>query len=122
MRTNGQIQLQCDFDAATLEAKSREVESMNDSLFDWDSANIGHIAEHDVTPEETEEVILGDPLETGFEVVGGEERWACVGHTRHGRILRIVTTLRGDHIRVVTAFGAPRYWKDWYLIRKGRQT
>jgi hypothetical protein len=26
--------------------------SMNESLFDWDKANIGHIAEHDVVPEE----------------------------------------------------------------------
>ena len=39
---------------------------MNDVLFDWDRANIDHIAEHDVTPDEAEEVILGDPLETGF--------------------------------------------------------
>ena len=36
---------------------------MNDELFDWDNANVGHIAEHDVTPEEAEEVLLGDPLE-----------------------------------------------------------
>jgi hypothetical protein len=36
---------------------------MNDALFDWDDANILHVAEHDVTPEEAEEVILRDPLD-----------------------------------------------------------
>jgi len=25
---------------------------MNDALFDWDDANILHVADHDVTPEE----------------------------------------------------------------------
>ena len=34
---------------------------MNHELFDWDDANIRHIAEHDVNPEEAEEVVLGDP-------------------------------------------------------------
>jgi hypothetical protein len=47
---------------------------MNEALFDWDSANIGHIAEHDVAPEEAEEVILRNPLDIGLEVVDGEER------------------------------------------------
>ena len=43
--------------------------------FDWDSANIGHIARQDVTPEEAEQVILGDPLDFGFDPdVNGEER------------------------------------------------
>lgn len=36
---------------------------MNDDLFDWDDANILHLAEHDVQPDEAEEVILGDPLD-----------------------------------------------------------
>ena len=31
-------------------------------IFDWDAANLGHIAKHDVTPEEAEQVILGNPL------------------------------------------------------------
>lgn len=40
---------------------------MNELLFDWDDANI---AEHDVTPEEAEEVIFSDSLETDFDAVG----------------------------------------------------
>ena len=65
------------------------------SLFDWDDANIRHVAEHDVTPEEAEEVILGDPLMLGFDVVDGEDRWAHIGETNEGRILRVVITIRG---------------------------
>lgn len=40
-----------------------------------DDANIGHIAEHGVAPEEAEEAIPGDPLDIGFGVVDGEDRW-----------------------------------------------
>ena len=54
---------------------------MNDALFDWDDANILHVAKHDVAPEEAEEIILGDPLDIGIEVVDGEERSFHVGET-----------------------------------------
>jgi len=91
---------------------------MNDELFEWDDANIAHIAEHDVIPEEAEDVILGEPLDLGSEVVDGEERWSYVGETSQGRILRIVITLRGERMRVITAFEAPRYWKAFYLEQK----
>lgn len=48
---------------------------MNHELFEWDIANIDHIAEHDVTPDEAEEAILGDPLEASFEKsADGEDR------------------------------------------------
>jgi uncharacterized protein len=94
-------------------------ESMNDELFNWDDANILHLAEHGVMPEETEEVILSNPLDTGFDVIDGEDRWAYVGETGQGRILRIVITLRGERIRVVTAFEAPKYWKAFYLEQRG---
>jgi uncharacterized protein len=88
---------------------------MEDSIFDWDNANIAHIAEHDVTPEEVEAVILGDPLDAGFEVVEGEERWSYLGETAEGRILRVVITLRGERMRVVTAFEPEKHWKVLYL-------
>jgi uncharacterized DUF497 family protein len=80
---------------------------MNDELFDWDDANINHIAEHNVAPEEAEEVLLGDPLEMGFEKSdAGEDRWSYVGETMRGRVLQVVITTRGERIRVVTAFKA----------------
>jgi uncharacterized DUF497 family protein len=87
--------------------------------FDWDKNNIDHIAEHDVTPEEAEQVILGDPLELGFDPdVNGEDRWTHLGETNRGRILLVIITTRGEQIRVVTSFEAERQDKLLYLETK----
>ena len=94
---------------------------MDNSLFDWDNANIGHVAEHDVTPEEAEEVILGDPLDIGFNVSDGEDRWTYIGETNEGRILWIAITLRGERTRVVTAFEPEKHWKVFYLEQKAAE-
>ncbi len=91
---------------------------MDHSLFDWDSANINHIAEHDVSPEEAEEVVLGDPLDIGLEMADGEERSSQVGETDEGRILWVVITFRGEHMRVVTAFEPDKQWKIFYLEQR----
>lgn len=88
---------------------------MNDALFDWDDANILHVAEHDVTPEEAEEAILNGPLDVGFDVINGEERWSYLGETDERRILRIVVTMRKELIRVLTAFEPSRDKKNFYL-------
>jgi uncharacterized DUF497 family protein len=91
-------------------------------LFNWDAGNVGHIAEHEVEPVETEELLLGDPLDIGFDVVDGEERWSFLGETSQGRILRVVITLRGELIRVVTAFEPDKRGKMFYLEWKASQT
>jgi uncharacterized protein len=91
---------------------------MNDALFDWDGANIDHITKHEITPEEAEEVILGDPLDVGFDVVNGEERWSYLGETKEARILRVLITMRGEKIRVLTAFEPSRYQRNFFLERK----
>jgi hypothetical protein len=83
--------------------------------FDWDSANIAHVAVHDVTPEEAEEAILGESLDVGFDIVNGEERWSYLGETDESRILRIVVTMREELIRVLTAFEPSRDKKNFYL-------
>ena len=93
---------------------------MDNLNFDWDDVNVGHIAEHQVLPEEAEEVILGDPLDAGFDVVDGEERWSFLGETAEGRILRVVMTLRGERMRVITAFEPEKHWKTLYLEQKAR--
>ena len=95
---------------------------MNDELFDWDSANIAHIAEHEVSPEEAEEVILGDPLEMGFERSDeGENRWTYIGETKQARVFQVVITLRGERIRVVTAYEPTRRDKLLYLATKAEE-
>jgi uncharacterized DUF497 family protein len=91
---------------------------MNDALFDWDRVNLDHIAEHNVAPEEAEEAILGEPLDIGFDVINGEERWSYLGETNEGRILRVVITVRGERIRVLTAFEPSRSEKNFYLKQK----
>ena len=91
---------------------------MDTSLFDWDQANISHVAAHNVHPEEAEEVMLGDSLEMDFEKSAGEDRWIYIGETLHGRILQIVVTMRGEKIRVVTAFEPIRRFKFLYLRSK----
>ena len=72
--------------------------------FDWDEANIGHLARHSVLPAEPEQVILNDPVDVGTEIVEGEERYLNLGATGQGRVLLVVTTWREDRVRIVTAF------------------
>ena len=77
--------------------------------FDWDEANVRHIARHGVTPEEAEEVMYNlYLLDDGYYYVDDEFRQAQVGPTRRGRFLRVVWILREQHVRVVTAYDASR--------------
>ena len=56
--------------------------------FERDEHNIRHVAAHNVTPEEPEQVLLGDSLEVNFDPDrNGEERWTYLGETERGRIL-----------------------------------
>ena len=91
----------------------------SDLAFDWDAANRAHIASHEVSPEEAEQVIENDPLDIDAETVEGEDRIASIGRTNQGRFLVVVTTLRGPRLRVVTAFPAPKSLIDIYFIQKG---
>ena len=89
-------------------------------VFEWDTANIAHIAQHNITPEEAEQVIRGGSLPVSSEEREGEERHAELGETAAGRLLIVVWTLRGQRVRVVTAFPASRKWNAfWRRIREG---
>ena len=95
---------------------------MNDALFDWDAANITHLGEHDIAADEAEDVVLGDSLELGFEKSDdGEDRWSYVGETSHRRVLQVVITMRGERIRVVTAFAPTKRDELSYLEYKAEQ-
>ncbi len=83
--------------------------------FDWDDANRNHIALHDVEPYEVEEAFNADTLELDHYVISGEERFEELGTTDSGRILFVVTTIRGEMLRVVTAFDASRLQKSRFL-------
>jgi uncharacterized DUF497 family protein len=99
---------------------------MNDQalIFDWDEANQYHLARHDVTPKEAEEVVLGEPLyiELQNEVGSGEEeRLLQLGETATGRILQLLTTWRGGKVRVISGWDAPKQLKTYYLAEMGRR-
>ena len=76
--------------------------------FQWDNGNVDHIALHDITPQEAEQVIENDPLEMGKEVRDGELRVLHLGETDTGRIVIVSVTVRGERIRVVTAYPAKK--------------
>jgi hypothetical protein len=79
--------------------------------FDWDEANRNHLTKHDVTPQEAEEVVLGDPLDTELQIVEGsgeEERLLQLGETAKGRILQLLTTWRGGKVRVFFRMGCAK--------------
>jgi uncharacterized DUF497 family protein len=92
--------------------------------FDWDDANRDHLARHGVTPQEAEEVILGNPLDAELQTAegsGGEERILHVGETRKGRILELVSTWRDGKARIISAWDAPRQSKLDYLAEMRRR-
>jgi uncharacterized DUF497 family protein len=47
--------------------------------FDWDDENRGHVAAHDVSCAEAEQVIKNEPFDLKFQTVNGEERFVQLG-------------------------------------------
>jgi uncharacterized DUF497 family protein len=74
------------------------------ALFDWDQANISHLARHDVSPQQAEQCYRNDPLITEEQLVNGEERYLALGETEEGRRLAFVFTLRRHRVRFITAY------------------
>jgi len=88
--------------------------------FIWDNANRSHLARHNVSPEEAEQVIQNEPLDLEFQVVNGEIRNPQIGETNAGRILAVISTQRGDDERVITAWDATKADKVDYLQYRAR--
>jgi len=88
--------------------------------FDWDDANVAHLAFHKVGPKEAEQAIL-DPHGVLLEIQTreDEERTKAVGMTATGRILTVVFSLRGAAIRPITAYPAGNRLQELYLKRSG---
>ena len=89
--------------------------------FDWDEHNRGHLAEHDVTAEEAEQVLQQEPIALEEELRNGEWRQLYLGATDAGRILIVVVREMEESIRVVTAWPAKeRLRAFWRTQQKGR--
>jgi uncharacterized DUF497 family protein len=83
------------------------------SAFDWDDANISHIARHRVTREEVEQEFASNRvLVMAVQKRGGEERVLCAGLTGMGRAIQFVYTLRRGRIRIITAHTAKKRLRD----------
>ena len=91
---------------------------MGNLNFEWDNANISHVTEHEVEPEEAEQVILNRPVDLKSELRNGEERVPHIGETDAGRILVVVTAPVGKKVRVVTAWPANKNYRRWFLSLK----
>jgi uncharacterized DUF497 family protein len=92
-------------------------------FFDWDEANLSHIAQHGVTQKEAEQVVLGAPLDMELQRScegKEEERLLQVGATANGRILQLVTTWRRGKARIISAWDAPKQLKLYYLAEMRR--
>ncbi|HBB67126.1 MAG: hypothetical protein A2X28_06705 [Elusimicrobia bacterium GWA2_56_46] len=73
---------------------------MKISDFEWDRANEAHIARHNVTPAEAEEVFLSEY----FLRKTHSGRYGLYGRSFHGRCLFIVfEKLKGNVARIITA-------------------
>jgi uncharacterized DUF497 family protein len=60
--------------------------------FEWDDANRQHLAAHNVTPAEAEQVILNSPFDLKAQLMDQEERSVQIGETDTGKVLIVVTT------------------------------
>ena len=92
----------------------------NNVQFDWGIDNVRHLARHRVTPEEAEQAILDEnAILIEIESIHGEERTKVLGMTQAGRLLAVIFTFRrGDAIRPVTAYSAPKRLRKCYLDRR----
>jgi uncharacterized DUF497 family protein len=86
--------------------------------FDWDAANIRHLARHRIAPAETEQVFRNQPVIMDHRVVRGEERWSAVGVTDSLRVLAVVFTMRGMRIRPVAGWKADKRTAKTYFAGK----
>jgi uncharacterized DUF497 family protein len=90
---------------------------MSESMltFEWDDANREHIAQHLVLPDEVEEIFSRETFEVNSYNIRGEDRFEELGITDSGRILFVVSTVRRDRLRIVTAYDATRNQKAEFL-------
>jgi uncharacterized DUF497 family protein len=86
--------------------------------FQWDDGNINHIALHGIMPQEAEQVVENDPIDTGVVLRNGEIRTVHLGETDAGRVLVVVVTERDGMYRVVTARPARRKERTFYSTHK----
>ncbi len=82
----------------------------------WDPRNVSHIARHQVTPDEVEQVCRGSPVSLG----GFGGRLILIGPTRGSRMLAAVLDPEGGDVYYpVTARPASRKERRYYQMQTG---
>lgn len=86
--------------------------------FDWDEANINHIARHNVTPAEAEEIFFDSGYVSGEDLKHSqsEERFIIIGKTKESRLLYQIYTIREGLIRVISSRDLNK--KEYSLYQK----
>ena len=84
--------------------------------FDWDEINTEHIARHDVTPDEVEEVF--DQRYLLFRT--RDERYLAIGKSYDGRFVTVIFEKIKDGIRVVTARDTDYKERKLYKRKTGK--
>ncbi len=83
--------------------------------FEWDAANIEHIADNHVRPSQAEEAV-SDPNRITRYVgwIRGQRRVLLIGRSRNKRIVLVIIAPRPGVLRVVTAYKANQHMERVY--------
>jgi uncharacterized DUF497 family protein len=84
--------------------------------FEWDDANVAHLAAHGIRPEEVEEVWLNGPVWVPNRR-GRSGDWKMIGWTDAGRALTVVLQLKAQvqMMRAITGWDTTRGEQTRYL-------
>ena len=76
--------------------------------FEWDTGNLTkNPKKHRISNEEAEEIFFREPwVAEASRPEDREPRWAALGRSERGRVLRIVFTVRARKLRVISARSA----------------
>ena len=84
------------------------------SELEWDDENIEHIAQHNVGPQEVEEVCFG----LHISQKAGDKRYILSGQSVGGRYINVVVEQVGKGLfRSITAFEMSESYKRRYMKR-----
>ena len=78
--------------------------------FEWDAGNLTkNPQKHRISNEEAEEIFFRIPLVLDTtRPEDREPRWAALGQSERDRVVRVVFTMRGRKLRVISARAASR--------------
>ena len=91
----------------------------DDCAFEWDEQNERHLANHDISRSDAEDVLSGNHVLLEYQMEDNEQRWIAVGAARTGRILVIVFAVRGEAMRPITGWVADKETAELYLEQWG---